>query len=116
MRRATRRSSNTVHGCTPELRPRFPSRESSVPLKFSMQGSWNTPVGDAFEVTGVFPSAVHAGLTNVFGRPVSDESCRLSPLAVMMLYGRPDATSIRGANVQLLRNFLPNPGPANLPL
>ena len=52
----------------------------------------------------------------MFGRAVKDDNCRLSWLPVMMLNGRPEANSIRGANVQLLKNLLPNPSPLNLPV
>ena len=47
----------------------------------------------------------------MLGRLVSDESCRLSPLPVMMLNGRPEEISTSGANVQSLSNFLPKPLP-----
>jgi len=50
-----------------------------------------------------------AGFVVVFGRPVSDESCRLSPLPVMILKGRPEPNSINGANVQSLKNARVNP-------
>src|SRR5208282_3896442 len=98
-------SLKTVHGATPALRPRLPSSEARPegpiwPLKLKMHGSWKTPVGEYFELTGVFPRAVHAGFTNVLGRPVSEDNCRLSSLPVMMLNGRPELSSIRGARVQ----------------
>src|SRR6266704_1904856 len=70
MRLATRRSLKTVHGVTPALRPRLPSRDASVPLKSRMQGSWKIPVGEYFDLTGWFPIEVHAGFSKVFGRPV----------------------------------------------
>src|SRR5579864_4816824 len=118
MRLETRMSSKTVHGVTPALRPRLPSscsRVGVVPVglvalgrKPRIQGSWNCPLGEYFELY-VVP---HAGSTNVFGRPVSEESCRLSPLPVMMLNGRPDETSITGANVQSLISFLPKLPPS----
>src|SRR5450759_3443692 len=116
MRLATRRSLKTVHGVMPALRPRLPSREASVPLKLRMQGSWKTPGGENFELTGLFPIAVHAGFSKVLGRPVSDDNCRLSPLLVMMLKGRPEPNSIRGANVQLLKSLLAKPLPLSLPV
>src|SRR5467141_3662403 len=116
MRLATRRSSKTVQGVTPALRPRLPSSESKLPLKPDMQGSWKTPVGDAFELTGLFPWAVHAASTEMLGRPVRDDSCRLSPLPVMMLNGRPDPNSIKGAKVQSLKIFPANPLPPILPV
>jgi hypothetical protein len=34
-----------------------------LPLKPDVQGSWMTPVGDAFELTGLLPCAVHAAFT-----------------------------------------------------
>jgi hypothetical protein len=55
---------------TPALRPRLPSSESRLPLKPDVQGSWKTPVGDAFELTGLLPCAVHPAFTKVLGRPV----------------------------------------------
>src|ERR1700722_8881842 len=111
MRLATRRSLNKVQGETPALRERFPSSDKSVPLKSAGQGSWKTPVGEYLELTAGKPSAVHPGLTKVFGRPVSDESCKLSPSLVMMLKGRPLATSMMGAKVQSLKNFPAKPSP-----
>src|SRR3954471_13240309 len=101
----TLRSLNTVQGVVPALRPRLPSRERSVPSKFAMQGSWKTPVGEYFE----FTPGPQAGLTNVFGREVRDDNCRLSPLPVRMLNGRPDPNSISGAKVQSLKNARANP-------
>src|SRR5262249_38779767 len=109
MLRLMRISLNTVQGVIPALRPRLPSRETRLPLKSAMQGSWKTPVGEYFEFTGKFPSAVHAGLANVFGREVNDDNCRLSWLPVMMLNGRPAPNSIKGANVQSLSNFPATP-------
>src|ERR1700690_4194547 len=121
MRFATRRSSNTVHGVVPALRPRLPSSCCSVgvvPLRTNgtMHGSCKTPVGEYLELTGRLPLAVQTGSTTVLGRPVSDDNCRLSPLLVMMLKGRPDANSMRGANVQSLKNLLPKPSPPSLPV
>src|SRR5258706_5522997 len=103
MRLAMRRSLNTVQGVRPALRPRLPSSDSSVPLKAAPQGSWNCPVEENFDATGTFPEAVHAAFTVVLGLHVSDESCRLSPLPVMMLKGRSELNSINGANVQAIR-------------
>src|SRR5229473_2466176 len=114
MRLATRRSLKTVHGVTPALRPRLPSREASVPLKSRMQGSWKTPVGENFDWTGLFPIDVHAGFSKVLGRPVRDDNWRLSPLPVRMLNGRPEPNSIRGATVQLLKSLLARPSPPSL--
>src|SRR5271155_4805421 len=108
-------SLNTFQGVTPALRPRLPSSEARVPSKPRMQGSWKTPVGEYLEFTGRLPRLVQAGFTNVFGRPVSEESCRLSPLPVMMLNGRPVPNSISGASVQLLRNLLLKLEPLILP-
>src|SRR6266567_3157482 len=105
----TRRSPNTVHGVIPALRPRFPSSEISVPSKLAIQGSWKTPVVENFDETLV--PQIGLGLENVFGRVVSEDSCRLSGLPVMMLKGRPEPNSIRGANVQLLRSLLAKPSP-----
>src|ERR1051325_2372946 len=95
----TRKSLNTVQGVVPALRPRLPSSDRSVPSKFATQDSWRTPVGEYFE----FTPEPHAGLTNVFGRDVRDDNCRLSPLPVRMLNGRPEPNSISGANVQSLK-------------
>src|SRR5260221_8979985 len=102
----TRGSKKPVHGKPPPLRPRLPSSDSRVPVKPSAQGSWKTPVGEYLELTGAFPAVVHAGFTKVLGRPVSEDSCRLLPLPVMMLKGRPEAKSTSGAKVQLLKNLL----------
>src|ERR1700733_13977722 len=115
MRLATRRSLKTVQGVTPALRPRFPSRDSSVPLNASGQGSWNTPVGEYFDGTAGFPAAVQTGLTKVLGRPVREDNCRLSSFPVMMLNGRPEPNSTSGAIVQLLKNLLPKPSPPGFP-
>src|SRR5260370_41625512 len=115
MRLATRRSLKTVHGVTPALRPKLPSREASVPLKLRMQGSWKIPVGENFEVVGLFPIAVHAGLSKVLGRPVREDNWRLSPLPVRLLNDRPELYSIRGADVQFLKRFLAKPSPLSLP-
>src|SRR5215470_18517291 len=112
MRLATRKSLKTVQGATPVLRPRLPSNESRVPSKLKRHGSWKTPVGENREDT----DSPHAGLTNVFGRTVKDESCRLLPFPVMMLKGRPEANSTSGAKVQSLRNLLPNPSPPTRPV
>src|SRR4029077_11747250 len=114
MRLATRRSLKTVHGVTPALRPKLPSRERSVPLKLRMQGAWKVPVGENFDWTGLFPIAVHAGFSKVLGRPVSEDNWRLSPLPVMMLNGRPEPNSIKGATVQLLKNFPAKLSPPSL--
>src|ERR1700686_2609871 len=110
--RATRTSLNTVHGVTPELRPRLPSSESSVPLKSAMHGSWKTPVGENLELT----PEPQSGFTNVFGRPVSEDNCRLSPLLVMMLNGRPELNWISGAKIQLLSSFPAKLWPPTRPL
>src|SRR6266404_6508232 len=116
MRLATRRSLKTVHGVTPALRPRLPSRDASVPLKSRMQGSWKIPVGEYFDLTGWFPIEVQAAFSKVLGRPVSEDNWRLSPLPVRMLNGRPEPNSIRGANVQLLKTLLAKPSPPSLPV
>src|SRR5260370_14190029 len=106
MRLATRRSLKTVHGVTPALRPRLPSREASVPLNSRIQGAWKVPVGEYFDWTGLFPIAVHAGFSKVLGRPVSEDNCRLSPLPAMMLKGRPEPNSIEEATVQYVKTFV----------
>src|SRR5882672_4870893 len=117
MRLATRRSLNTVQGVIPALRRRLPSSEISVPSKPKMQGSWKIPVGENFDWTTAFPNrAVHAGVSNVFGLPVSEDNCRLSPLPVMILNGRPELNSTRGANVQSLKTLLTKPLPESLPV
>src|SRR4029077_1644770 len=117
MRLATRKSLKTVQGVTPALRPRFPSSASRVgvapvAMKPIMHGSCRTPVGEYFDLY-VGPQA---GLIVVFGRPVSEESWRLSPLPVMMLNGRPEETSSSGATVQLLKNLLTKPLPPSFPV
>src|SRR5262249_10782090 len=116
-RLATRRSLNTVHGCTPALRPRLPSscrrvgvvKVATNPL---MQGSWKVPLGECFDCTAIPQN----GSTVVFGRPVRADNCRLFPFPVMMLNGLPEATSITGANVQSLSSLLTNPLLLNRPV
>src|SRR5690348_11733226 len=105
-----RMSLKTVHGVTPALRPRLPSsccNVGGIPLSrnCATHGSCRTPVGENFD----FAMVPHAGFVTVLGRPVSEDSCRLSPLPVMMLNGRPELNSISGANVQLLKNAVANP-------
>src|SRR5216684_2649325 len=112
MRFETRRSLNTVQGEIPALRPRLPSRESSVPLKSAPQTSCSTPVGEYLD----FTAAPQAELTKVLGRLVKEDNCKLSPLPVMMLNGRPEPNSIKGAKVQSLRNFPANPPPESFPV
>src|SRR5580692_2019558 len=112
MRLATRMSLKATHGESPALRPRLPSRESKVPSKAARQGSWKIPVGENLEAT-VGPQL---GLAMVLGRPVNADNCRLSSTPVTMLKGLPEANSIRGASVQLLKNLLVKPSPASLPL
>src|SRR5580658_838053 len=112
MRLATRISLKATHGVNPALRPRLPSKESKVPSKAARHGSWNIPVGENLEVT-VGPQR---GLAIVFGLPVRADSCRLSSTPVTMLKGLPEANSIKGASVQLLKNLLVKPSPATLPL
>ena len=51
----------------------------------------------------------------MLGRPVREDSWRLSPLPVMMLKGRPEATSSSGAKVQSLKNLLTKPLPLSFP-
>src|SRR5712692_7794341 len=112
MRLATRRSLNTVQGVIPALRLRLPSSEISVPSKLAPQGSCKVPVGEYLEGMG----GPQAGLTVVLGRPVSDDNCKLSPLPVMMLNGRPELNSTKGAKVQLLKSLLAKPSPESLPV
>src|SRR3977135_2126077 len=107
MRFETRRSLKTVQGEIPGLRPRLPSSESNVPLKSAAQTSCSIPVGEYLDFTAV----PQAGLTKVLGRLVREDNCKLSPFPVMMLNGRPDPNSIRGAKGQSLRNFLAKPPP-----
>src|SRR4051794_2022345 len=119
-RRDTRRSLNTVQGLTPALRARLPSNACSVgvPPKANdaKQGSWKNPVGEKVEVT-VGPHGFGAvpGFTT-FGLPVLGENWKLSGLPVMMLKGRPEATSMIGAKVQLLSSLLAKPSPEILPV
>ena len=84
-----------------------------MPLSMNgrIQGSWKTPVGEYFELT----PEPHAGSTKVFGRDVKDDNCRLSPLPVRMLNGRPDPNSISGAIVQSLRNARTKPPESTFP-
>src|SRR5271157_1083428 len=120
MRFETRKSPKAVHGESPALRPKLPSREARpagpiIPFQ-ARQGSWKIPVGEYFEWTTGFPSAVHAGVSNVFGRGVLDSNCKLSSTPVMMLNGRPEEISTSGANVQSLKSLLAKPPPASLPV
>src|SRR5882762_5292269 len=114
MRLATRRSSKTVHGLTPALRPRLPSRESNVPLKSAGQTSCSTRLGEYFEGTAG-NERPQLAFANVLGRPVREDNCKLSPLPVMMLNGLPEANSIRGAKVQSLK-ILPAKSLPRLPV
>src|SRR6266446_5732353 len=117
MRFATRRSLNTVQGLIPALRLRLPSSDTSVPSKPKIQGSWKIPVGENLDwTTGLCTISVHAGVSKVLGRPVSEDNCRLSPLPVMILKGRPELNSMRGAKVQLLKSLLAKPSPESLPV
>ena len=63
-----------------------------------------------------YTTAPQAGSTVVFGRLVSDESWRLSPLPVRMLKGRPEEISSNGAKVQSLSIFLAKPLPPTFPV
>jgi hypothetical protein len=77
----------------PALRPRLPSSCCSVGARSTMnccrQGSWNIRWANTSTPPACSQAAVQMGLTVVLGRPVSDDSCRLSSLPVMMLNGRP---------------------------
>src|ERR1700731_2364965 len=115
MRRATRRSLNTVQGCTPALRERPPSSDSSVVFEVAVkQGSWNRPVGENLDATSGpqpgFPPPV-----TTFGRAAVGANWKFVLSPVMIRNGRPEATSMMGATVQLLKNFLANPSPPSLP-
>src|SRR5438477_7386047 len=120
MRRATRRSLKTVQGLRPPLRGKLPSRASKVGVppaaNTAKQGSWKKPVGENFEGTGAPHPTFGAPAGTTFGRPVLGENWKLSGLPVMMLNGRPEATSIIGAIVQSLKKRLANESPPNLPL
>src|ERR1035437_10451449 len=108
----TRMSLKTVHGVMPALRPRLPSRDASVPLKSARQGSCKTPVGEYL----LLKEVPQAGLAVVLGRLVREDNWRLSPPAVMMLNGRPEPNSMRGAKVQLLKSLPAKPLLASLPV
>src|ERR1700704_4908158 len=112
MRFETRRSLNTVQGEIPALRPRLPSSDNNVPLKSAAQTSCSIPVVEYLDFTAV----PQAGLAKVLGRLVREDNCKLSPLPVMMLNGRPEPNSIKGAKVQSLRNFPANPRLEILPV
>src|SRR5260370_38409831 len=102
MRLATRRSLKTVHGVTPALRPKLPSREGSVPLKLRMQGSWKIPVGENFAVVGLFQIVVHAGVSKWLCRPVSEANGWFSAWRGRMVKGRPETNSVRGRTVPVV--------------
>src|SRR5580704_2966419 len=116
MRRATRRSLNTVQGCTPASRARLPSSESSVVLEVAVkQGSCKNPVGENLDATtGPQPSLAAEAVTT-FGRAEVGANWKFVLSPVMIKNGRPDATSTMGATVQLLRNFLAKPSPPSFP-
>jgi len=59
-------------------------------------------------------AAVPAGTT--LGRLVLGENWKLSGLPVMILNGRPEATSRMGAKVQLLKKWLAKPEPESFPV
>src|SRR5258708_23490992 len=117
MRVATRRSLNTVHGERPALRRRLPSSCVSVgkvPVrtKLMMQGACRVPVGEYL----LLKTVPQVGSTAVLGRPVSEDNCKVSPLPVMILNGRPEMNSTSGANVQSLKQLLAKPSPESFPV
>src|SRR5437660_12425543 len=119
--RATRMSVKIVIGRTPALRPRLPSR---LPLKTPSSGlasikhgTWNAPVGEAFDGTVGKPQAfVGVPTATAFGRSVEVLKLKFWSVAVTMLKGRPELNSMIGARVQLLRNLPMNPLAPLLPL
>src|SRR5579862_1296784 len=115
-RRANRKSLNSVQGCTPALRARSPSSESNVVFEVAVkQASWNNPVGEYLEGTsGPHPFPAEAPVTT-FGRAEVGANWKFVLSPVMIRNGRPDAMSIMGATVQLLKNFLAKPSPTSLP-
>ena len=84
--------------------------------KLGVAGFLEKSGGRNFEATvgphGV--AGVPAGTT--LGRLVLGENWKLSGLPVMMLKGRPEATSRIGAKVQLLKKLLAKPAPESFPL
>src|SRR5581483_11899369 len=124
MRRAIRRSLNTVYGFNPALRPRLPSSAGEFSAMGAdeaatvwKQGSWKNPLGENCEATVVLPqSEVGVPPGTMIGRPVSGENWKLSALPVMMLNGRPEEISMMGAMVQSLHNLRAKPLVPTLPL
>src|SRR5579864_1782413 len=116
MRRATRRSLNTVQGSRAALRARLPSSESNVILEVAVkQGSCNSPVGENLEGTrGPQPFPAAEAVTT-FGRAAVGANWKFVLSPVMSREGRPDAASTIGASVQLLKNFLAKPSPPSFP-
>src|SRR5215467_5947343 len=105
--RPMRRSLNSTHGLMPALRPRVPSNDCNVGVppaaKTAKHGSWKKPVGENREGTAGPQPTLGAFPDTIFGRPVSGENWKLSGLPVRILNGLPEATSMMGASVQLLR-------------
>src|SRR5580693_5073404 len=116
MRRANRKSLNSVQGCTPALRARSPSSESSVVFEVAVKhASWNTPVGEYLEGTsGPHPFPAEAPVTTV-GRAEVGANWKFVLSPVMIRNGRPDATDTIDATVQLLKNLLAKLSPPSLP-
>src|SRR5579863_5172284 len=111
-----RRSLNTVHGCTPALRARSPSSESSVVLEVAVKhGSWKNPVGEYLEATSGPQPLPAAEPVTTFGRAAVGANWKFVLSPVMIRNGRPDATSTMGEKVQWLKNFLKKPSPLSFP-
>src|SRR5215475_4388248 len=99
MRRATRRSVNTVFGRMPALRPRLPGTVPSM-----KHAACKKPVGEYFDATGASPqesTPVPAGTT--FGRSVFEPKSKLVSDPVRTAKGRPELNSTIGATVQSLK-------------
>src|SRR5579862_448665 len=124
MRRAMRRSLKTVQGIKPALRPRLPSSSnnafgaaSCVGVMSAKHTSWKNPVGEYLEATVGYPHAfVGVPEGTMSGRGPLESNWKLSLAPVRMLNGLPEATSIMGATVQLLKNFDEKLSPPSLPL
>src|SRR5579863_6891129 len=110
-----RRSLNTVHGCTPALRARLPSSESSVVLEVAVKhGSCSNPVGEYFDAT-TGPQAGFPAPVATFGRAAVGANWKFVLSPVVIRNGRPDPASTIGATVQLRKNFLAKPSPGSAP-
>src|SRR5208282_5453817 len=116
MRRAMRRSLNTVQGWKPALRARSPSSESNVVFDVAVkQSSWKSPVGENLDATtGPHPLPAAAAVTTL-GRDAVGANWKFVLSPVMIRNGRPEPTSTMGATVQLLKNFLAKPSPPSFP-